>query len=187
MHLSPHNRLLIHLMKLWQRVKSQQDMISAAELWGRAQVILICFPDEYRERMAAEPAVRSIVEACPQKHFCVLTTRALPQRWRNVELIRLRENDLNLLSMPNSSFIRYLRDKTIDVAIDLCPSFNLTTAWLCQGSGATLRVGFGSEHAPAFFNLLVVPRGPEGSLFRRYDVMVETILNLERSGAEIAN
>lgn len=185
MRVFSHNRFLIALMKLRQKVKSQPAIVSAAQLWKRARVILICFPDEYRERVAAEPAVRSIVEAYPQKRFFILTTKALAERWLNVELIRIRKGDLNLFSLPSSEFTRYMQDKAIDVAIDLWPSFNLTNAYLCGCSGATLRVSFGNQHAPAFYNLLVIPRGPEGSLSRGYEVMVETVLNLERSEAEI--
>jgi hypothetical protein len=187
MRVASHNRVLISLMKLRQRVRSQPDMISATELWRRAKIVLICFPDEYEDRQAAEPALRAIVEACPGKRFCVLTTKALPQRWLNVELVRLKRDDLNLFSMPNSEFMRYIQYKRIDVAIDLWPPFNLTTACLCQGSGASLRVGFSSEHAAVFYNLLVVPSGSQGSAVRRYDVIVDTILNLEGSGVEIEN
>ena len=185
MRVVSHNKVLISLMKLRQRARSQPDMISAVELWRRAKIVLICFPDEYQDRQAAEPALRTIVEAYPQKRFCILTTKVLPQRWLNVELVRLRRNDLNLFSLPNSEYIRYIQYKRIDAAIDLWPPFNLTTACLCQGSGAPLRIGFSSQHAPSFYNLLVVPSGSERALVRRYDVMVETILNLERSGVQI--
>jgi hypothetical protein len=184
MRLFPQNRLLIDLMKFWQRVKFQPTMVSAAKQWQQARVVLICFPEEYEARQVAEEAVRAIVEACPRKRFCILTTKALPQRWLNVELVRLRGNDLNLFSLPSGEFIRYIQYKRIQVAIDLWPSFNLTNAWVCRRSGARLRMSFDNEHAPAFFNLLVVTQGREVRLSRQYEAMVEMILNLERSGTE---
>jgi hypothetical protein len=113
-----------------------------------------------------------------------LTTKALPERWLNVELVRLRRNDLNLFSLPNSEFIRYIQYKRIEVAIDLWSSFNLTNAWVCLRSGARLRMSFDNQHAPAFFNLLVVTQGQGSFLSRQYEAMVEMILNLERSGNE---
>jgi hypothetical protein len=153
------DKLLISLMKLWQKVQFRPPMFSATDLWRRARTVLICFPEEYRERLAAEPAVRSIVEAFPKKRFFILTTKALPERWLNAELIQLRGCDLNMFSLPNSDF--------------------------CRRSGAALRVGFGGEHAPSFYNLMIVPRAPEESLPRQYKTMAETILNLERSEAKI--
>ncbi|MCK4271972.1 hypothetical protein KAX22_04950 [bacterium] len=187
MRLSSQSSLLIALMKLWQKVKFRPDMISHADMWRLARVVLICFPEDYRERQAAELAVRSIVEACPRKRFCVLTTKVLPERWLNVELIRLRKDDLNLFSMPNSTFIKYIQEKTIDAVIDLWPSFNLTNACLSRRSGAALRVCFGGEHASAFYNLLVVPTSSDEYLTRKYEIMVETILNLERFEAKSAD
>jgi hypothetical protein len=181
---SSHNNILIALMKLWQKIKFHQELISPIELWKRAHVVLICFPEEYREREAAAPALRSIVDACPHKRFCVLTTRALSDRWLNVELLRLRKEDLNLFALPSSAFIKYIQDKAIDTVIDLWPAFNLANACLSRRCGASLRVCFGNEHASAFYNLLVVPAAPEGSLTRRYEALTETILNLERSEAE---
>lgn len=185
MSLFTPDKLLISLMKLWQRVQFRPPMFSATDLWRRARTVLICFPEDYRERLAAEPAVRRIVEAFPKKRFFILTTKALPERWLNAELIHLRGSDLNMFSLPNSDFIRFIQDKAVDVAIDLWPSFNLTNASVCRRSGAALRVGFGGEHAPSFYNLMIVPKGPEESLPRQYEAMAETILNLERSEAEI--
>jgi hypothetical protein len=170
-------------MKTWQNFRYHTDVYSPLELWEKARVVLICFPDEYQQREAAEETVRCIVEACPEKHFFVLSTRALPERWLNVELIRLRRGDLNLLSLPNATFIKYIQDKGIDTVIDLWPTFNLANAFLSRRCGAALRVGFGSEHADAFYNLVVVPVASEGALRKQYEVMTETILNLERSGA----
>ncbi len=180
------DRFFIGVVKFWQKLKSQPEMVSAAELWRGARAILICFPDEYQARQAAEPAVRSIVEAYPHKRFYVLTERALPERWLNVELVHLRKGDLNLFSMPSREFIRYIQYKRIDVAIDLWPSFHLTNACLCRRCGAILRVSFDSPHASTFFNMLIVPEGPQEPLGKRYEVMMETILNLQRSEAEIA-
>jgi len=183
---SSQSNILISLMKFWQKIKYHQDLYSPVELWKQGRVVLICFPEMYQEREAAEHTVRSIVEACPQKRFCVLSTKALPERWLNVELLRLRKEDLNLFSLPNSAFIKYLQDKKIDTVIDLWPTFNLANACLSRRSGADLRVCFGTEHAPAFYNLLVVPGAPGQSLLRQYQVMAETILNLERSEAKRA-
>jgi hypothetical protein len=146
-------------------------------------VVLICFPDEYHQREAAEVTVRHIAEAFPRKRFFVLTTRALPERWLNVELIRLRQDDLNVLSLPNSNFVRYIQDKGIDTVIDLWPTFNLANAFLSRRCGARLRIGFGNEHASAFYNLMVVPVASENSIHRQYEVMTETVLNLERPEA----
>jgi hypothetical protein len=179
MAISSQSGVLIGLMKTWQKVRYPAELFSPIDLWRRTEVVLICFPDEYRHREAAEGAVRDIVEACPRKHFFVLTTRALPERWLNVELIRLRSEDLNLFSLPNADFIRYLQDKSIDTVIDLWPTFNLTNAYISRRCGASLRVGFSSEHASAFYNLLVVPVLSEGFLAKQYDAMTETILNLE--------
>ena len=179
------DKLLISLMKLWQRVQFRPPMFSATDLWRRARIVLICFPEEYRDRLAAEPAVRSIVEAFPAKRFFILTTKALPERWLNAELIQLRGCDLNIFSLPNSDFIKFIQDKAVDVAIDLWPSFSLTNASVCRRSCASLRVGFGGEHAASFYNLMIIPRAPEESLPKQFEAMAETILNLERSEAEV--
>jgi hypothetical protein len=175
------SNILIGMLKTWQKIKYRPELYSPIDLWKRADMVLICFPDEYEHREAAEEAMRYIVESCPRKHFCVLTTKALPERWLNVELIRLRREDLNVFSLPNSDFIHYIQDKAIDTVIDLWPTFNLSNAYLSRRCGAELRVGFGTEHAPAFYNLLVVPIISGGPLRRRYEAMAETILNLERS------
>jgi hypothetical protein len=179
MDVSAQNSVLIGLMKTWQRIKYPSQLFSPIDLWQRTKTVLVCFPDEYQQREAAELTVRDIVEAYPQKHFYILTTRALPERWLNVELIRLRKEDLNLFSLPNTDFIKYLQDKSIDTMIDLWPTFNLTNAYIGRRCGAPLRIGFGSEHASAFYNLLVVPVLSEGFLAKQYDAMTETILNLE--------
>ena len=181
MAISAQSGMFIGLMKAWQKIKYPAELYSPIELWQRARVVLVCFPDEYQHREAAEETVRYIAEACPHKHFFVLTTRALPERWLNVELIRLRKEDLGLFSLPNAEFLKYLQEKSIDTVIDLWPTFNLTNAYISRRCGAALRIGFGSEHASSFYNLLVVPVLSEGFLAKQYDAMTETILNLQGS------
>lgn len=181
MAISAQSGMFIGLMKAWQRIKYPPKLFSPIDIWQQTREVLICFPDEYHHREAAEVTVRDIAEACPQKHFFILTTRALPERWLNVELIRLRQEDLGLFSLPNAEFLKYLHDKSIDTVIDLWPTFNLTNAYISRRCGAALRIGFGSEHASSFYNLLVVPVLSEGFLDKQYDAMTETILNLEGS------
>ncbi len=181
MALSAQSNMFIGLMKAWQKIKYPAELYSPIDLWKRTEAVLVCFPDEYQHREAAEKTVRDIAEACPGKHFFVLTTRALPERWLNVELIRLRKEDLGLFSLPNAEFIKYLQNKSIDTIIDLWPTFNVSNAYLSRRCGASLRIGFGSEHASSFYNLLVVPVLSEGFLAKQYDAMTETILNLEIS------
>jgi len=181
MAISAQSGMFIGLMKAWQKIKYPPKLFSPIDLWRQTRAVLICFPDEYSHREAAEATVRDIAEACPHKHFFILTTRALPERWLNVELIRMRDEDLGLFSLPNTEFLSYLEEKSIDTVIDLWPTFNLINAYISRRCGAALRIGFGSEHASSFYNLLVVPVLSEGFLNRQYDAMTETILNLQGS------
>jgi len=186
MRISSQSGILIALTKYWQKVKYHSELFSPIELWKNSQVVLICFPDEYQDRAVAEPAMRAIVEACPRKRFYVLSTKALPERWVNVELLRLRQEDLNFLSLPNGDFTKYIQEKCVGTFIDMWPTFNLANAYLSRRCGANLRVGFGSEHAPVFYNLLIVPDRSQELPGRLYQTMAETILNLERSEARRA-
>lgn len=77
-------------------------------------------------------------------------------------VIRLEEDDLNLVGLPKQDFARRVWETSPDVAFALAPTFDLASALLVGASPAPFRVGLYDEAAEPFFDLMIAP-GPSST------------------------
>ena len=78
---------------------------------------------------------------------------------------RLEADDLGRLGLPKAEFAEAVWGELPDLAFCLTPAFDLAAAYLVGASRAQLRVGFHSEEAEPFFDLMVAPGASIASAF----------------------
>jgi hypothetical protein len=79
----------------------------------------------------------------------------------NAAIETYSDRDLTWWHLPHREFIRRLFTEPVEAAVDLNPTFHPVAASLVQASGAPLRIGFQSEFAERFFNVVLVHRGSD--------------------------
>lgn len=80
-------------------------------------------------------------------------------------LRRLNGDELGRLGLPNAEFAEQVWNEHPDLAFSLVPEFDLPSAYLVGASPAQLRVGFFSEEAEPFFDLMIAPGASVASAF----------------------
>lgn len=77
-------------------------------------------------------------------------------------VIRLEDDDTNLIGLPKQDFAQRVWKENPDVALCLAPTFDIASAVLVGASPAPFRVGFYDDEADPFFDLMVAP-GPSST------------------------
>lgn len=100
-------------------------------------------------------------------------------------LRRLEGEDVGRLGLPKADFAEAIWSEQPDIAFCLAPDFDLAAAYLVGASPARLRVGFHSDEAEAFYDLMIAPSTSVASAFTALRATLHRIeppvLALERS------
>lgn len=133
------------------------------ELFRKEKIrkILIIRIDRIGDIVLSTPAIRALKENFPQAHIAIMVNPYIKELivenpYLN-EIIVYDEKGRQQRFLSRISFIKNLRKKKFDLALDLLLSYKLKTALLAYLSGARYRVGFDIEGRGAFFNIKVAP------------------------------
>lgn len=91
-------------------------------------------------------------------------------------LQRLEGEEVGRLGLPKADFVGKIWGEHPDVAFCLAPEFDLAAAYLVGASSARLRIGFHSEEAEPFFDVMIAPSASIGSAFA---ALRETLRRIE--------
>jgi hypothetical protein len=80
-------------------------------------------------------------------------------------VIRLEDDDTNLVGLPKREFTQRVWKEQPDVALCLAPTFDIASAVLVGASPAPFRVGFYEDEADPFFDLMVTPSASSTSSY----------------------
>ena len=90
----------------------------------------------------------------------------------------LRSKDVNRVGLPSKAFSAKLWAEEPDVAFCLTPAFDVAAALLVGASPATFRVGFFSEEAEPFYDLMVSRQGDE-AFASALDTLLKALRRIE--------
>lgn len=127
----------------------------------RAQVaaLLAIRIDRIGDLVMSQPALQALKSLFPQARISLLVRPALQGL-----AVRLPGVDEVLCYRGWFDFLRLIRTRRYDLAVDLLRDYTLKTALLAWCSHAPLRCGFAIEGRQAFFNLPVQPRADKRSM-----------------------
>jgi hypothetical protein len=80
-------------------------------------------------------------------------------------LVRLEDDDTNLIGLPKQEFAQRVWSENPDVALSLASTFDTASAMLVGASPAPFRIGFYDDAADPFFDLMVVPGPSSASIY----------------------
>jgi ADP-heptose:LPS heptosyltransferase len=122
---------------------------------SNATTALVFLPDDQHEFQFARSLVPSFQKKFHGNHLTVLAPEHLKDPLRDVylcEIVRIREEDINLFFLPKHHLRRHIREKHYDVAVDLNIQLHLPSAFLCRESHSKVRIGTTKELADIFYN-----------------------------------
>ncbi len=151
--------------------------IDVQEIWNRVHNVLICWPGEGLDLLAARVVLNRVRERFPNASLTLLSlpgVGASAPAEIEAELINVRREDLSFLGIPRKNFCRTFREKGFDVVVDLSPKFEPLAAYFCLSTGAPLRVGFAGVDVDKVYNYQVSPRSDRLGI-DRYRVLARYI------------
>ena len=163
------------LRKLAKELARQE--IDIIEMWNRVHNVLICWPGEGLDLLAARVVLNRVRERFPHAS---LTLLALPGVGASApaeieaELINVRREDLSFFGIPRKNFCRTFNEKGFDVVVDLSPKFEPLAAYFCLSTKAPLRIGFAGREVDKVYNFQVSPRSDRLGI-DRYRVLARYI------------
>lgn len=80
-------------------------------------------------------------------------------------LRRLEGDDMGRIGLPKAAFTEAVWGEAPDIAFCLAPEFDLAAAYLVGASPAQLRVGFHSDEAEPFYDLMIASGASTASAF----------------------
>lgn len=104
---------------------------------------------------------------------------------------RLEGDDVGRTGLPKAQFAEAVWGEHPDVAFCLTPVFDLAAAYLVGASPAQLRVGFFSEEADPFYDLMISPTSSDASALPALRETIARIkpvvLELKATGSTLAS
>jgi ADP-heptose:LPS heptosyltransferase len=122
---------------------------------SNATTALVLLPDDHREFQFARSIVPSLQKKFTGNHLTVFVPEHLKDPLRDVylcEIVRIREEDINLFFLPKHRLRRRVQEKRFDVSVDLNIQLHLPSAFLCRESRSKVRIGITKELADIFYN-----------------------------------
>lgn len=154
-----------------------RDEFDVIEVWDRVHNVLICWPGEGLDLLAARVVLNRVRDRFPNAS---LTLLALPGVGASApteieaELINVRRDDLSFFGIPKKNFCKTFNDRGFDLVVDLSPKFEPLAAYFCLSSKAPLRVGFAGPLVDQVYNYQVSPRSDRLGI-DRYRVLARYI------------
>jgi len=157
--------------------RGQAATLSMRDCWLGVRSCLVCWPDDGVDAAAAETVLNRLRERFPEARVTLLALPGvdvtLPSD-ASLTVIQVEKPQLNLLGLPVKPFREMLRGIGADLAIDLAPSFNPLAGYICELSGARIKVGFAGPQGDLVYNYQVAP-GPGRSGIERYQALARYI------------
>ncbi len=120
--------------------------------------VLIILPNSWNEIRLIEHFFKSLfdnnehirVKYCCQQQFASL----LDERLR-ANLTTYSQVDCDRFGFPLEGFIKQIFIQKYDAIIDLNFDYNIFSSWLTRKSNATIKIGFNSDFADDFYNIIL--------------------------------
>lgn len=138
--------------------KSKEEIRTFTNFFSSAQSILIILPTEYNATIAAGKSLQMLEGELSKMNVTYIDFLSLPrakQEFAFFDTIFFSPSDKNRFGIPKEEFLRKVKKKKYDVALDLNCNFELASAYICKASNATHRIGFFHPQAKQFYNIFL--------------------------------
>lgn len=156
---------------------SGSEEITLTDVWERVHSVLICWPGEGLDLLAARVVLNRVRERFPNASLTLLALpgvgAAAPSELE-AELVNVRREDLSLFGIPRKNFCRFFYERNFDVVVDLSPKFEPLAAYFCLAAKAKLRIGFAGSEGDKIYNFQIAPRSDRSGI-DRYRVLARYI------------
>jgi len=136
--------------------KLKEDVRAFTNFFTNAQSILIILPTEYNAAIAAGKSLQFLETELSRMNVTYVDFLNLPrtkQEFAFFDTIFFSPSDKNRFGIPKEEFLRKVKKKKYDVALDLNCNFELAPAYICKSSNAVYRVGFFYQQSKPFYNI----------------------------------
>ena len=120
-----------------------------------ARSVLVFMPEKLEEFGIARNFLAVLSKNFPNAKITLVMLeqyRNLVDKTRRYGTIFVTLSHKNVLGLPKKELIQKFTSTNFDSAIDLNQTFNLLTTYLCQKSGAKLRIGLEDKDREPFYN-----------------------------------
>jgi ADP-heptose:LPS heptosyltransferase len=142
--------------------KSSDRVLDFNEAFSRARRALVMFPEAPAETDASTAIVKFLAGQYGNDGLVVVVRKDLRPALATVPFVTVLtydpKHDVNAWFIPRKGFVRRTVKSSFDVAFDLNVQLSLTSAFLCRGSNAPLRMSFLKEQGDRFYNVQVQTR-----------------------------
>jgi ADP-heptose:LPS heptosyltransferase len=141
---------------------SSDRILSFTETFSRARRALVLFPEAPADGEASTAIVKFLAGHYGNDSVVVVVRKDLRPALASVPFVKVLafdpKNDVNAWFIPRKGFVRRAIASPFDVAFDLNVRLSLTSAFLCRGSNAPVRMSFVKEQGDRFYNVQVQTR-----------------------------
>lgn len=155
-------------LKYYRRRMRRTDLIPTQRMSHNtvgATSILFLLPESPENIRTARHFLKSIKHSIPDdkeiRYLCNIAVKSEYDSIIEDNLHTYSEDYLTRWGLPQISFVDLLFQDEYDAVADLHAHFNPVTAFLVLRSGAGLRIGFNSEEADHYFNIVLDHSGTD--------------------------
>jgi len=148
-------KFVIPLLKLKVKFVKPNRVVDVFGTFNAAQSILILMPDNLEDFGVARKFIRTFTEnfSNARLHFVMRSSfKSLLDGNLNYGTIFVADRDENYMGLPKNDLKQRILATKFDIAIDLNDEFHLLSTYLCQISGAKLRICFDNNDREPFYN-----------------------------------
>ncbi len=147
--------IIILLLKLQAKLAKRNRIVDVFGTFDDAQAMLILMPDILEDFGIARKFIRTLTESFSKAklHFVMRSSfKSLLDSNLNYGTIFVADRDENYMGLPKKDLKQRILATKFDIAIDLNNDFHLLSTYLCQISGAKLRICFDNNDREPFYN-----------------------------------
>ena len=147
--------IITPFLKFSSQLKVKKDVINVFDVLVEARTILILMPAKLEDFGIARSYLTVIQNNFHNAKFVIVmreSYKTLIDEADHYGTIFVTDKDTNILGLPKKALLKKLSTFNYDIAIDLNHSFHLLSTFLCQKSGALLRVCLENSKREPFYN-----------------------------------
>jgi hypothetical protein len=142
--------------------KTKEQTRTLTNFFTSANSILIILPNKYDDYSVVNKSLQSLNAELSKMNVTYIDFFNLPRTTFELafyETLYFSPSDKNRFGIPKEEFLRKVRKKKYDVALDLNSHFDLAAAYICKSSNAACRIGLHTS-IKNFYNIYLNANKP---------------------------
>ncbi len=142
----------------FRKKKYSKEKICFTNFLSSSKNILIILPVNYDLAIASLKFILEMEDKFAQKNITIIDSKGTSIGSKDSlyqQTIHYTQNDVSKYGIPKEVFLRKIKKRTYDIAIDLNLFFDLTSSFICRESDAKIRIGIKHKYSDLFFNFQI--------------------------------